>query len=130
MGLEEGDFGGLKSIKRKEKMKFGSWRWGSFKEDAKSVRDSFDFSTSLRDVLKNDKITRISRRRSSFFSFSNKNSKSWNDQGQWTWKWTGYNGEYVAALHVSISISMQRSTILQQDGSAIEWQTTKVTFSK
>lgn len=79
VGLEEGNFGRVKSKIRKEKMSFGSWRWGSFTEDEKPVRGSFDFSTSLRDVLKNDKnvkITRISKRSRSFFNFSSRNSNS------------------------------------------------------
>ncbi|KAL2460929.1 Uncharacterized protein Adt_44349 [Abeliophyllum distichum] len=28
-----------------------------------------------------------------------------NDQGQWTWKWNGVNGESFAALHVSANTS-------------------------
>ncbi|CAA2981680.1 uncharacterized protein At4g00950 isoform X2 [Olea europaea var. sylvestris] len=82
VGLEEGIFGGVKSKSRKEKTKFGSWRWGSSTENEKPVRGSFDFSNSLRDVPANDKnvkITRISKKSRSFFNFSSRNSNSWAD---------------------------------------------------
>ncbi|KAL3846170.1 hypothetical protein ACJIZ3_003573 [Penstemon smallii] len=63
--------------------KFGSGRWGSFKEEEEKFggRGSFDFSSKLGDVLKgekNVKVTRVGRKRR-FFSLSNMNSNLWGD---------------------------------------------------
>ncbi|KAL7106891.1 hypothetical protein ACP275_06G020500 [Erythranthe tilingii] len=55
---------------------FGSGRWGSFKEEEKFDRGSFDFSHSLGEMFKSEtnvKITRVRRRRS-FFNLSTMNS--------------------------------------------------------
>ncbi|KAI3471225.1 hypothetical protein Pfo_027888 [Paulownia fortunei] len=71
-GREEG----VRPTKRSSARNFGSGRWGSFKDEGKFARGSFDFSNSLGDILKSDKnvkVTRVRRRRS-FFSLSSMNS--------------------------------------------------------
>ncbi|KAH6821192.1 hypothetical protein C2S53_020298 [Perilla frutescens var. hirtella] len=61
----------------------GSGRWGSFRDERKFDKESFDFSQSLGDIFRSEdnnvKITRVRRRRS-FFSLSTINSKYlWGD---------------------------------------------------
>ncbi|KAI3457994.1 hypothetical protein Pfo_014657 [Paulownia fortunei] len=67
---------GLKPTKKSSGRNFGSGRWGSFKNEEKVARGSFDFSHSLGEILKSEKnvkITRVRRRRS-FFNLSSMNS--------------------------------------------------------
>lgn len=53
----------------KERLSFGSWRWESFEEDTKVVRDNFDISVGVNNACEPE----ISRR-SSFLTFSSKKS--------------------------------------------------------
>ncbi|KAL0317989.1 UNVERIFIED_CONTAM: hypothetical protein Sangu_2213200 [Sesamum angustifolium] len=72
-GREEGP----RPMKRSSGSIFGCRQWGSFKDEEKLPRGSFDLSHSLGEILKSEKnvkITRVRRRRRSFFNFSTINS--------------------------------------------------------
>ncbi|KAK4431319.1 hypothetical protein Salat_0894000 [Sesamum alatum] len=72
-GREEG----LRPMKRSGGGILGSRQWGSFKDEEKLPRGSFDLSHSLGEILKSEKnvkITRVRRRRRSFFNLSTMNS--------------------------------------------------------
>ncbi|KAK6155572.1 hypothetical protein DH2020_009820 [Rehmannia glutinosa] len=71
-GREEG----LRPAKKSGGGNFGSGRWGSFRDEEKLDRGSFDLSHTLGEIFRrenNVKITRVRRRRS-FFNLSTVNS--------------------------------------------------------
>ncbi|KAL3630708.1 hypothetical protein CASFOL_023692 [Castilleja foliolosa] len=75
-GARDDGFGLAKKISGGRK--FGSARWGSFKDEEKLSRGSFDISHTLGEFFKSEnnvKITRVKRRRRrSFFNLSTVNS--------------------------------------------------------